>query len=109
MQTAHSLWQTFSSPTGGAATTATTSTTTAAASTAGASLAALPPASGTPSLWVGAALVTGAVGAAYARRDDLVGGAGWLGNHAKCVSHLWDQAELARDPPRPRPGIRTRV
>jgi hypothetical protein len=105
MQTAHSLWQTFSSPTGGAAaTTATTSTTAAAASTAGASLAALPPASSTQSLWaryaapaayaVGSALVAGAVGAAYARRDDLVGGAGWLGDHAKYVSHLWDQAEL---------------
>jgi hypothetical protein len=67
-------------------------------------LAALPSTAATPSLWTryaapaayaaGSAIAAGVLGAAYTRRAELVGGAGWLGDHAKYVSHLWDQAEL---------------
>jgi hypothetical protein len=43
---------------------------------------------------LGSALVAGAVGAAYWKRNDIADAYGWVDGHLRYVSHLWDQDEM---------------
>lgn len=103
VQAAWSLWETFGTPTGSS----TAATTSSAAASASAFAAASAPAAlpaPAPSLWqrfaapaayaLGSAIVAGGLGAAYARRTDIVDGAGWVQGHLRYVSHLWSEPEM---------------